>query len=64
MLNMTGVLSDSTSRVVKYCPVAVENQFVSYYKHFEQFDNSTIGEIAESFLFGILVQSLEMRQAL
>ena len=41
----------------------MQSQLATYWGHFDQFENATIAEVAESFIFGILVQSIEMRQA-
>ena len=61
-LNMTAFMSDSLSRFVRHCPLAFESEMNAYFAHFEQFKNSSIGEISESFMFGILAQSITMRQ--
>ena len=55
-------MSDSLSRFTRYCPIVVNTEMQTYMSHFQQFENSTIGEITESFMFGILAQSIEMRQ--
>lgn len=54
-MNFTAMTSDSLSRSVLYCPVDISQQLSTYWGHFDQFQNATIAEIAESFIFGILV---------
>lgn len=36
---------------------------MTYSEHFKQFRGAKIGQIAESFLFGMLVNSLQMRRS-
>lgn len=47
--------------MTRFCPGAIEHQVLGYINHFDQFKNASFGQIAESFMFGILIQSLEMR---
>ena len=54
-LNVTGLASDSVARLVRHCPIAVEHQFWGYVRHFDQFSNATLGQVAESFMFGLLI---------
>lgn len=61
-LNVTALISDSLARLTRFCPGAIEHQVIGYIHHFDQFKGASLGQIAESFMFGILIKSLEMRQ--
>ena len=43
VLNFTALLSDSATRMVRYCHVAVEAEINVYIDHFKTFQNTTIG---------------------
>ena len=55
LLNVTGLISDPVVRLVRHCPVAIEHQLLGYASHFDQFTNATFGQVAESFMFGLLI---------
>lgn len=57
------LISDSLSRMVEECPQASLNYLDDLDAHFKSFENSTAEQVMESFLFGLLSATPDLRQA-
>jgi hypothetical protein len=61
IFNATAWLSYSVAGFINNCPVMAVDLAYNLTNQYKQFDNATFAQITESFMFGMMTNSIEFR---